>query len=128
MTNKIRNNNVYPEQIEDAKIRLRDIIERGLKVPLLTSETIVIRHDVIRAMLPGLPSDLRRSGYNASKDELIHAGLESSLSGQVTMGGACACVKFPVNLTLKLRPSAQFIDKSRRLIEVLTIKFHKDYC
>lgn len=121
------NEDVHLVQIEDAKIQLADLIERGLKMPLQASESLVMQHKVIRALFPNMPSDLRRSGYSVSKEEFIQAGLEPYLCGQVTLGGAIVKVDFPVTLTLKLRTSPQFFDKPRRLTEVLLVKFFKSY-
>ena len=42
---------------------------------LACNETITMRHDVLRAIFPGLPLDLRGSPYLASEEELIAAGL-----------------------------------------------------
>ena len=52
---------------------------------LACNETNAVQHDVLRAIFPGLPSDLRESPYLPSKDELIAAGLGSSLKNCLTV-------------------------------------------
>ena len=58
------NRSVDPFRADECRERLA--FEKGLKSPLACNETTTIRHDVVRALFPGLPSDLRRSLYLAS--------------------------------------------------------------
>ena len=51
-------------------------------------------------MFTGLPSDLRRTPYFAGEDELIIAGLGSSLKKCLTVTGGGCCVDTPVSLKL----------------------------
>ena len=69
------NRSVDPFRTDECRERLALLFEKGLKLPLGCDETIMIRHDVVRALFPGLPSDLRGSLYLASEEELIAAGL-----------------------------------------------------
>ena len=69
------NRSVDPFRAVECRERPALLFEKGLKSPLACNETITIRHDVVRALFPGLPSDLRGSPYLASEEELIAAGL-----------------------------------------------------
>ena len=63
------------------------LFEKGLKATLACNENIVMRHDVMRALFPGLPSDLRTTPYRADKDEMIAAGLGPYLKTCLTVTG-----------------------------------------
>ena len=69
------NRYVDPLRADECRERLALLFEKGLKSPLACNETMTMRHDVLRAIFPGLPSDLRGSPYPASEEELIAAGL-----------------------------------------------------
>ena len=60
------NRSVDPFRADECRERLALLFEKGLKSPLACNETTTIRHDVVRALFPGWPSDLRRSPYLAS--------------------------------------------------------------
>ena len=91
-----------------------------------------MRHDVLRALFPGLLSDLRGSPYIASEEELITAGLGSSLRKCLTVTGGGCLVDTPVNLKLFLGKSPAFLDEqgrktASRPVEKIQIKFSKSY-
>ena len=91
-----------------------------------------MRYDVLRAIFPGLPSDLRGTPYFAGEEELISAGLGSSLKKCLTVtGGGCRVVT-PVSFKLFLGKSPAFLDEqgykaASRPIERLQVKFTKSY-
>ena len=66
---------VDPLRANECRERLALLFKKGLISPLTCNENITMRHDVLRAIFPGLPSDLRGPLYLASKEELIAAGL-----------------------------------------------------
>ena len=68
-------------------------------------------HDVLWAIFPGLPSDLRGTLYLASEEELITAGLGSSLKKCLTVTGGGCCVHAPVHLKLFLGKSLAFLNE-----------------
>ena len=53
------NRSVDHLRADECRERLALLFEKGLKSPLACNETITMRHDVVRALFPGLPSDLR---------------------------------------------------------------------
>lgn len=73
------NRSVDPLCADEYWERLSLLFGKGLKSPTACHETVTMWHDVLRAMFPGLPSDLRGSPYFFSEEELIAAGLGSSL-------------------------------------------------
>ena len=48
---------VDPVRIDECRERLALLFEKDLKAILAGNETIVMRHDVMRALFPGFPSD-----------------------------------------------------------------------
>ena len=96
------NRSVDPFRADECRERLALLFEKGLKSPLACNETITIRHDVVRALFPGLPSDLRGSLYLASEEELIAAGLGPYLKRCLTVTGGGCRVDAPVSLKLFL--------------------------
>ncbi|PFX16152.1 Heterochromatin protein 1 [Stylophora pistillata] len=74
-------------RIDECKERLALVFERGLKSPLGCNETIIMRHDVLRSIFPGLPSDLRSTSYLVNKEELLTAGFGSYLERILTVTG-----------------------------------------
>ena len=126
------NRSVEPVRADECRERLALLFEKGLKAPLACNETITMRHDVLRAIFPGLPSDLRGTPYPASEEELVTAGLSSSLRKCLTVTGGGCCVNAPVNLKLFLGKSPAFLDEqgrktSSRPVEKVQIKFTKSY-
>ena len=79
---------VDPDHAEECKERLGLLFERALKCPMACNETLTMRHNVVRSLFPGMPSDLRGSPYLASENDLIAAGLASSLKKHLTVTGA----------------------------------------
>ena len=77
-----------PFRADEYRERLALLFEKGLKSPLACNETITIRHDVVRALFPRLPSELRGSPYLASEEELIAAGLGPYLKRFLTVTAA----------------------------------------
>ena len=60
------NRYVDPLHPDECRERLALLFEKGLKSPLACNETITMRHIVLQAIFPDLPSDLRGSPYLAS--------------------------------------------------------------
>ena len=60
------NRYVDPLCADECRERLALLFEKGLKSPLACNETITMRHIVLQAIFPDLPSDLRGSPYLAS--------------------------------------------------------------
>lgn len=52
------NRSVDPLRADECRERLSLLFEKGLKAPMACNETITMRHDVLRAIFPRLPSDL----------------------------------------------------------------------
>ena len=115
LTAALENRSVDPLRADECRERLALLLEKGLKAPLACNEIITMRHDVLRAMFPGLPSDLRGSPYLASEEELITAGLGSSLKKCLTVtGGGCrvntprACPLFQYFQVFKVKKPLKF--------------------
>ena len=70
-----------------------------------------MRHDVLRAIFPDTPSDLRGTPYLASEEELVTG---SSLKKCLTVTGGGCRVGFPVHLKLFLAKSPAFLDEQGR--------------
>jgi len=126
------NRSVDPLRADECRERLALPLEKGLKAPLACNEIVTMWHDVLRAMFPGLPSDLRRSLYLASKEELITASLGSSLKKCLMVTGRGCRVNTPVHLKLFLGKSPTFLDEqgrksTARPVEKVQIKFSKSY-
>ena len=101
-------------------------------MPLACNETIVVQHDVMRALLPGLPSDLRTTPYLASEEELKAAGLGSYLKKGLTVTGGGCRMDTPVSIKLFLGKSLPFRDEqgrkaTTRPVEKIQVKFTKSY-
>mgnify|MGYP001795690261 CR=1 FL=1 len=79
------NRSVDTIRADECRERLAVLFEKSLKSPLACNETITIRHEVLRVIFPGLPSDLRGTPYLVSEEELISAGLGSSLKKCLTV-------------------------------------------
>ena len=123
---------VDPVRADECRERLALLFEKGLKAPVACNETIIIRHDVSRAMFPGLPSDLRATPYLTSEEELIAAGLGSSLKKCLTVTGAGCRVDAPVSIKLFLGKSLAFLDEQGRKtashpVEKVQEKFTKSW-
>ena len=75
------NPSVDPVRIDVCRERLALLLERGLKSRFQSKyeETLVMRHDAIRCLLPQLPLDLQGSYTSVTEKELCDAGLASSL-------------------------------------------------
>ena len=89
-------------------------------------------HDVLRAIFPGMPSELRGSPYLASEEEMIAAGLGPCLKKCLTITGGGCPVDAPVYLKLFLGKSLSFLDEQGRKtaprpVEKVQIKFSKSY-
>ena len=126
------NRSVDPLRADECRERLSLLFEKGLKASLACNETITMRHDVIRAIFPGLPSDLRGSPYLANEEELIAAGLGSSLKKCLTVTGGGCQVDAPAHLKLFLDKSPAFLDEhghktASRSVERVQVKFTKSY-
>lgn len=85
---------------------------------------------VLRAIFPGLPSDLRGSPYLGSEEELITAGLGSSLKKCLTVTGGGCPIDIPTHLKLFLGKALTFLDEQGHKtascpVEIDNIKFTK---
>ena len=123
---------VDPVRIDECRERLALLFEKGLKATLAWNENIVIRHDVMRALFPGLPSDLRTTPYLADEDELIAAGLGPYLKRCLTVTGGGCRVDTPVSIKLFLGKSLVFLDEQGRKtaprpVEKVQVKFTKSW-
>lgn len=123
---------VDPVRTDECKERLALLFERGLKSPLGCNETIIMRHDVLRSIFPGLPSDLRSTPYSVSKEELLTAGFYPYLKRILTVTGGGCHVNTPVKLKLLLSKSPAFLDESGRKtssrpVEKVQVQFTKCY-
>ena len=72
-----------------------------------------MRHDVLRALFPEMPLELRGAPYLASKEELVRAGFGSFLKKCLTVTGGGCSVNTPVSFKLSLGKSPVFLDKQR---------------
>ena len=123
---------VNPLRAEECKERLAILFEGGLKSPLGCYETLTMRHDVVRSLFPGMPSDLRGSPYLADENELMNAGLASSLKKCMTVTGGGCKVNTPVSIKLFLGKSPVFLNEhghktARRPVERVQVKFTKTF-
>ena len=126
------NRSVNPLRVGECRERLSLLFEKGLKAFLACNETITMRHNVIQSIFPSLPSDLGGSPYLASKEELIAAGLGSSLKKCLTVTGGGCQVDAPAHLKLFLDKSPAFLDEhgrktASRSVERVQVKFMKSY-
>ena len=78
-------------------------------MPLLYSEVLEIKHDVVRSLFPSIPSVISKTPYLATEHELVNAGLEQYLDRTVTRTGGRRRVDFPVKLRLMIGFSPKFI-------------------
>lgn len=119
-------------RIDECKERLALVFERGLKSPLGCNETIIMRHDVLRSIFLGLPSDLRSTSYSVNKEELLTVGFGSYLERILTVTGGGCRVNTPVKFKLLLGKSSAFLDESGRKtssrpVEKVQVQFTKCY-
>ena len=123
---------VDPVRIDKCREKLALLFEKGLKAILACNETIVMWHDVMRVLFPGLPSDLRTTPYLADEDEMIAAGLGPYLKRCLTVTGGGCRVDTPVSIKLFLGKSLAFLDEQGRKtascpVEKVKIKFTKSW-
>ena len=123
---------VDPVRTDECKERLALLFERGLKSPLGCNETIIMRHDVLRLIFPGLPSALRSTPYLVSEEELFTAGLGPYLKRILPVTGSSCHVNTPVKLKLLLGKSPAFLDvsgrkTSSRPVEKVQVQFTKRF-
>ena len=64
-----------PVCVDETGERIALVLERGMKVFLQHEESIEIRHDVVRFLLPNLPAQIRLKPAEISDQELEDAGL-----------------------------------------------------
>jgi len=126
------NRSVDPLRADECRERLSLLFEKGLTAPMACNETITMRHNVLQAIFPGLPSDLRGTPYLASKEELIAAGLGSSLKKCPTVTGGGCQVNAPVRMKLFLGKLPAFLNENGRKtasrpVEKVQVKFTKSY-
>ena len=118
--------------MDECKERLALLFEKDLKSPLAFTETIPARHDVLRAIFPALPSDLRGVPYHISEEELLSAGFGPYLKRCLTVTGGGCRAKTPINVKPFLGKSSAFLDEqgrktASRPVEKEEIKFTKSY-
>ena len=109
-----QNRSVDSIRADECRERLTLLLEKGLKMSLVYSETITMRHDVLRAIFPGLTSDLCGTPNPPGEEELIAAGLGSFLKKCFTVTGGGCRVNAPVNLKLFLGKSPAFSAQWRK--------------
>lgn len=120
-------------RIADARERIALVLERGLKTVLQYTETIEMKHEVVRAIFPKIPSELSTKPYLADKQDLEDAGLKDYLERTVTLAGGRRRVEFPMEIELVLGSSPKFCpDQGRgvyktRPVEKLRIAFLKEH-
>ena len=98
----------------------------------LCNKNIVLRHDVIQALFPGLLSDLRTTPYLADEDEMIAAGLGPYLKKFLAVTGGGCHMDTPVSIKLFLGRSLVFLDEqgrktASRPVEKVQVKFTKSW-
>ena len=121
---------VDPLRAEEYKERLALLFEGALKSPLGCYETLTMRHDVVQLLSPGMPSDLRGSPYLADENELMNAGLASSLKKYLTITGGGCRVDTPVSIKLFLGKSLVLLNEhghktARHPVKRVQVKFTK---
>ena len=119
-------------RMDECKERLTLLFEKGLISPLAFTETITLRHDVLRAIFPALPSDLRGIPYLTSEEELLSAGFGPYVKRYLTVTGGGCRVKTPIKVKPFLGKSPAFLDEQSRKtasrpVEKLQINFTKSY-
>lgn len=112
--------------------RLALLFAMGLKSPRAWNETIMMWHDVVRVLFPGLLSDLHGPLYLAIEEELIAAGLSPYLKKCLTVTGNGCCIDPLVNLKLLLGNLLSFIDEQGHKtapcpVEKVQINFMKSH-
>ena len=115
------------ERIEDAIERLAYLLERGLKKGLQYTETLEIKHEVVRSIFPRMPSEISRRSYQATEKEFRDAGLGDNLERTVTVTGARRRIEFPVSLRLVLGLSPKFEEWKSRHVQRLKVSFFKEH-
>ena len=127
-----KNRSVDPLRTNKCKQKLALLFEKGWKAPMACNETITMHHDVLWAIFPGLPSDLRGTLYLASKEELVATGLGSSLKKCLTgTGGGCQVYAL-VHIKLFLGKLPAFLNENGRKtascpVERVQVKFTNNY-
>ena len=97
------------------------------------TETIEIKHDVVRAIFPKMPSAISRKPYLAQKQDFEDAKVERYLERTVTLTGGRRKVEFPVEMKLIIGFSPNFVPAQgkevykRRPIQRLRITFFKEH-
>ena len=97
--------------VEDCHLRIALLLERGLKVSLMTDVSLEMRHDVVQALFPSIPSQVSRSWHKLSKEEVIAAGFEGHLSQEIALTGMKREVIFPILVQICLGKSPAFYSK-----------------
>ena len=126
------NRSVEPVRANECRERFALLFEKGLKAPPGLQRN---DHNATQCAVSDLSWFAVRPPWDSippSEEELVTAGLSSSLRKCMTvMGGGC-CVNAPVNLKLFLGKSPAFLDEqgrktSSRPMEKVQIKFMKSY-
>ena len=123
---------VDPLRLDECRERLALVFEKGLRSPLGFSDTITMRHDVLRSIFPKMPTDLRTTPYLADEEDLVRAGLCPFIKKCLTVTGGGCLVNTPVKLKLFLGKSPAFLDEQGRRtpsrpVEKVQVQFTKTY-
>ena len=73
----LENRSVEPVCSDECRERLTLLFKKGLKAPLACNKMITMRHDVLPAIFPDMPFDIRGIPYLTSEEELVTPGLGS---------------------------------------------------
>ena len=120
-----------PDWVSEARERLSVILEHGLKTSHTTRVTLEFRHTLLRHLFPQMPLELSLKAFEATKEDLVSAGLGDYLERVVMVTGGARGVQFPVRLTPKIGRSPAFLtakgDRApTRQLEKVMIEFNKD--
>ena len=123
---------VDPLCLDECRERLALVFEKGLRSPLGFSDTITMRHDVLRVIFPKMPTDLRTTPYFADEEDLVRAGLSPFIKKCLTVTGGGCLVNTPVKLKLFLGKSPAFLDEQGRRtpsrpVEKVQVQFTNTY-
>ena len=113
---------VDPLRLDECRERLALVFEKGLRSPLGFSDTITMRHDVLRSIFPKMPTDLRATPYLADEEDPVRAELSPFIKKCLTVTGGGCLVNTPVKLFLGKSPA--FLDEKGRRTRILRRPFH----
>lgn len=96
--------NPFPEEclIKSAKQQLALMFERGLKTPLMTTQTLELDHNVTRYLFPSLPSLTTRDYQELKEEDLERAQLLQCTERIILYTNKRRKIIFPVLVRLNL--------------------------